>query len=190
MQEFFGNKLENNNNEPLVEDLELPPKQRPMAARPRLPASGKIPPPSGLGGPTSSPSKRPAPPTAPGSSFGAKSGASEPNKKKVKKNSGVAMGIPGSSAAEEESTSMDGTKASDSAVTNAKNNTDANAEEDAAVSSSAVDFSNNDGKNGVVDNSAVSDGVGSFEDQNKGSDSIAAAAAAAPLTNGTAGDAS
>ena len=188
MQEFFGNKLENNNDEPLVEDLELPPKQRPMAARPRLPASGKIPPPSGLGGPTSSPSKRQAPPTAPGSLFGAKSGASEPNKKKVKKNSGLSMGIPGSSAAEEESTSMDGTKASDSAVTNAKN-TDANAEDDAAVSSSAVDFSNSDVKNGVVDSSAVSDGVGSFEDQNKSSDSVAAAGAA-PLTNGTAGDAS
>lgn len=98
------------------------------------------------------------------------------------------MGIPGSSAAEEESTSMDGTKASDSAVTNAKN-TDANAEDDTAVSSSAVDFSNNDVKNGVVDNSAMSDGVGSFEDQNKGSDSVATVGAA-PLTNGTAGDAS
>ena len=158
-----------------------------MATRPRLPASGKIPPPSGLGGPTTSPSKRPAPPTAHGSSFGAKSGAAEPNKKKAKKNSGVAMGIPGSSAAEEESTSMDGTKASDSAVTNTKS-TDANAEDDTAVSS-AVDFSNNDVKNGVVDNSAVSDGVGSFEDQNRGSDSVATAGAA-PLTNGTAGDAS
>lgn len=97
------------------------------------------------------------------------------------------MGIPGSSAAEEESTSMDGTKASDSAVTNAKS-TDANAEDDTAVSS-AVDFSNNDVKNGVVDNSAVSDGVGSFEDQNRGSDSVATAGAA-PLTNGTVGDAS
>lgn len=97
------------------------------------------------------------------------------------------MGIPGSSAAEEESMSMDGTKASDSAATNSKN-TDANAEEDAT----GVDFSNNGVKNGVVDNSAVSDGVGSFEDQNKGSDSVAvdATAAAPPLTNGTAGDAS
>ncbi|KAL1957981.1 hypothetical protein VTO42DRAFT_5373 [Malbranchea cinnamomea] len=44
VQNFFLEKLNANNNEPLVEDLELPPKQRPTAARPRVPASGKIPP--------------------------------------------------------------------------------------------------------------------------------------------------
>ena len=44
MQNFFLAKLHANNDEPLVEDLELPPKQRPTAARPRVPASGKIPP--------------------------------------------------------------------------------------------------------------------------------------------------
>ncbi|RAL01627.1 SAGA histone acetyltransferase complex subunit SPT7 [Aspergillus ibericus CBS 121593] len=91
VQGFFASRLQTSNNEPLVEDLELPPKQRPMAARPRLPASGKIPPPSGPSGPTSSPQKRPLPPTAPGQPA-AKSGGSEPSKKKLKKNSGVAVG--------------------------------------------------------------------------------------------------
>lgn len=87
---FFKGKLDANSDEPLVEDLELPPKQRPMAAKPRLPASGKIPPLAGVSGPTSSPQKRPMPP----SGAAAKSGATEPSKKKAKKNSGVALEMP------------------------------------------------------------------------------------------------
>lgn len=78
-------KLHANNDEPLVEDLELPPKQRPTAARPRVPASGKIPPPAAQGIHTS-PQKRPAPSNL----VGAKSGAFEPGKKKAKKNNGAA----------------------------------------------------------------------------------------------------
>ncbi|KAK2738955.1 Transcriptional activator spt7 [Myotisia sp. PD_48] len=85
VRDFFLTKLNATNNEPLVEDLELPPKQRPMAGRPRVPASGKIPPHStqSFG---ASPQKRPAPPSA----FpGAKGGLAEPSKKKAKKNSGI-----------------------------------------------------------------------------------------------------
>ncbi|TQB67779.1 Transcriptional activator spt7 [Monascus purpureus] len=78
VQDFFRAKLQANNGEPLVEDLELPPKQRPMAARPRLPASGKIPP-LGSAGPTSSPQKRPPPPPGPGQLATAKPGTAEPN---------------------------------------------------------------------------------------------------------------
>lgn len=92
LQAFFKGKLEANSDEPLVEDLELPPKQRPMAAKPRLPASGKIPPLAGVSAPHSSPQKRPPPPNAVGTS---KVGTSEPSKKKSKKNSGVALDIPG-----------------------------------------------------------------------------------------------
>lgn len=88
---FFKGKLDANGGEPLVEDLELPPKQRPMAAKPRLPASGKIPPMAGVSGPTTSPQKRAAPP---GASAASKAGASEPSKKKAKKNSGVALEMP------------------------------------------------------------------------------------------------
>lgn len=92
IQTFFKSKLEANSGEPLVEDLELPPKQRPMASRTRLPASGKIPPLSGVSGPTSSPQKRPAPPAA---ARAAKPGLGvEPSKKKAKKNSGVALEMP------------------------------------------------------------------------------------------------
>lgn len=91
VQAFFKGKLDANNDEPLVEDLELPPKQRPMAAKPRLPASGKIPALAGISGPTSSPQKRAAPPNASGA---AKAGASEPSKKKSKKNSGAALEMP------------------------------------------------------------------------------------------------
>lgn len=47
VQDFFRNKLHNNHDEPLVEDEDLPQKQR--FPRPRLPANGKI----------SSPRKRP-----------------------------------------------------------------------------------------------------------------------------------
>lgn len=88
---FFQGKLNANNDEPLVEDLELPPKQRPMATKPRLPASGKIPPLVGVSGPTTSPQKRAAPPNASGAN---KLGVSEPSKKKAKKNSGVALEMP------------------------------------------------------------------------------------------------
>lgn len=94
VQGFFNQKLQAANNEPLVEDLELPPKQRPSGARPRLPASGKIPPPSATAGLNSSPQKRPPPPSAAGQSNAAKSGPAEPSKKKVKKNSGVATTAP------------------------------------------------------------------------------------------------
>ncbi|KMU79674.1 transcriptional activator spt7 [Coccidioides immitis RMSCC 3703] len=86
VQNFFLAKLHANNDEPLVEDLELPPKQRPNAARPRVPASGKIPPLTGQAV-TTSPQKRPAPPSSGITAI--KSGLSEPSKKKVKKNPGT-----------------------------------------------------------------------------------------------------
>src|SRR5687767_7988490 len=76
VQNFFLAKLHANNDEPLVEDLELPPKQRPTAARPRVPASGKIPPPTIT---NQSPQKRPlAAPGAPAPN--AKGSTSEPSK--------------------------------------------------------------------------------------------------------------
>lgn len=87
--------MDANSDEPLVEDLELPPKQRPLPARPRLPASGKIPPLSGVSGSNTSPQKRPATQGAAGAST-SKQGASEPSKKKAKKNSGIAVEIPNS----------------------------------------------------------------------------------------------
>jgi transcriptional activator SPT7 len=94
VQNFFLAKLHANNNEPLIEDLELPPKQRPMAARPRLPASGKIPAPPAHGGPTTSPQKRPLPSSASAQPSAAKAAAtSEPSKKKIKKNSGASVGV-------------------------------------------------------------------------------------------------
>ncbi|KAJ5887939.1 hypothetical protein N7495_007980 [Penicillium taxi] len=82
---FFKGKLDANRDEPLVEDLELPPKQRPMAIKPRLPASGKIPSLPGVAGPTSTPQKRPAP----SNTAALKSGTTEPNKKKSKKTNGL-----------------------------------------------------------------------------------------------------
>jgi transcriptional activator SPT7 len=91
LQAFFKGKLDANSDEPLVEDLELPPKQRPMAAKPRLPASGKIPPLAGVSAPNTSPQKRPPPSNTAGAS---KAGGSEPSKKKSKKNSGVALEMP------------------------------------------------------------------------------------------------
>ncbi|KAJ5540115.1 hypothetical protein N7513_008447 [Penicillium frequentans] len=91
VQAFFKGKLDANRDEPLVEDLELPPKQRPMAVKPRLPASGKIPPMPGVSAPNTSPQKRPAPPNA---ATAVKTGAGEPSKKKAKKNSGVALEVP------------------------------------------------------------------------------------------------
>jgi transcriptional activator SPT7 len=42
VKNFFLAKLHANNNEPLLEDLELPLKQRPNHGRPKLPATGKI----------------------------------------------------------------------------------------------------------------------------------------------------
>ncbi|CAI7577256.1 unnamed protein product [Penicillium pancosmium] len=91
LQAFFKGKLDANSDEPLVEDLELPPKQRPMAVKPRLPASGKIPPLAGVSAPNTSPQKRPPPSNTAGAS---KAGGSEPSKKKSKKNSGVALEMP------------------------------------------------------------------------------------------------
>ena len=42
VKNFFLAKLHANNDEPLMEDLELPMKQRPNQGRPKLPATGKI----------------------------------------------------------------------------------------------------------------------------------------------------
>ncbi|KAJ5239721.1 hypothetical protein N7468_004340 [Penicillium chermesinum] len=89
VQNFFKGKLDANSDEPLTEDLELPPKQRPMASKSRLPASGKIPPLPGVSAPHTSPQKRAAP-----ANVSIKSGTTEPSKKKAKKNSGVALEIP------------------------------------------------------------------------------------------------
>ncbi|KAH1573246.1 hypothetical protein KXX17_009169 [Aspergillus fumigatus] len=185
VQEFFRAKLQASNDEPLVEDLELPPKQRPMAARPRLPASGKIPPPSGQQGLTTSPQKRPHPPSAPGQSAFPRPSFSEPSKKKVKKNSGSA-GIPGSTAeGDEAAMGMDGALPTDPAMKNLK-------AEDAAGDETAVSTTEVSAKNGV-DSSALSDAVGGESsaptntanpDQSNNNDSIV------PLTNGVAGDAS
>jgi transcriptional activator SPT7 len=95
VQNFFLTKLRANNNEPLVEDLELPQKQRPMAPRPRLPASGKIPAqPSSAS--TTNPQKRPLPPSASTQTAASKAGTLEPSKKKAKKNSGAPVGVPNS----------------------------------------------------------------------------------------------
>lgn len=84
VQEFFAKKLEAHNDEPLVEDLELPVKQRPNQGRPRLPASGKI---GGDGTKSTnvSPLKRPPPKASQNSQGG------EPSKKKKKNNDGKAQ---------------------------------------------------------------------------------------------------
>ncbi|RAL15478.1 SAGA histone acetyltransferase complex subunit SPT7 [Aspergillus homomorphus CBS 101889] len=165
VQGFFSAKLKTNSNEPLVEDLELPPKQRPMAARPRLPASGKIQPPSAPSGPTTSPQKRPLPPSASSQQFASKLGMSEPSKKKVKKNSGA--GIGASEEGDEALPGVDGTKAS--ATNDSKPN---NADEPSM--DATPDLS------GKGDMDVGLDGVGAEGNDN-----------AASLTNGTvAGDAS
>lgn len=91
-------RLQANGEEPLVEDLELPLKQRP--SRPKLPASGKIAPPNSAGVNTS-PQKRPLPPSISAQSSSAKPlsfGAAEPSKKKAKKNNGTAADASSSSA--------------------------------------------------------------------------------------------
>ncbi|PYH41338.1 SAGA histone acetyltransferase complex subunit SPT7 [Aspergillus saccharolyticus JOP 1030-1] len=167
VQGFLGAKLKTNNNEPLVEDLELPPKQRPTASRPRLPASGKIQPPSAPSGVTTSPQKRPLPPSASSQQPASKLGLSEPSKKKVKKNSGAGIGASDSLAEGDETIlSADGAKAS--ATTDAKPN---------IADERSVDASDPSGKG---DMDAGPDGIGM-----EGTDH------AVPLTNGTAaGDAS
>ena len=53
---FFKRRLDDNNGDPLVEDFELPPKQRPNGSRPRLNATGRIV--DGKGGANSSPQKK------------------------------------------------------------------------------------------------------------------------------------
>lgn len=53
---FFERKLEENSGDPLIEDLELPPKQRPNGSRPRLNATGRIG--DGKNGANSSPQKK------------------------------------------------------------------------------------------------------------------------------------
>lgn len=95
VQNFFLQKLQANGGEPLVEDLELPPKQRP--SRPKLPGSGKIVPPNNTNL-TTSPQKRPLPPSIAqiSSSKGAINFA-EPSKKKAKKNNGTAADASSSS---------------------------------------------------------------------------------------------
>ncbi|KAJ5174417.1 uncharacterized protein N7482_000294 [Penicillium canariense] len=72
VQQYFKGKLDANNDEPLVEDLELPPSKGPWLLSLVFPHL------------------RPAPPNA----AAAKAGPSEPSKKKVKKNSGVALEMP------------------------------------------------------------------------------------------------
>lgn len=113
-QTFFTDKLDHNNTEALTEDLELPPKQRPTATRPRLPASGKIPPQpqagSGSGpggGVNASPQKRPLPASGGGGAT-KPAGPNEPSKKKVKKNSGAAMAAPEGEGTGEDVTGGDG----------------------------------------------------------------------------------
>ncbi|EEP82622.1 conserved hypothetical protein [Uncinocarpus reesii 1704] len=108
VQNFFLAKLHANNDEPLVEDLELPPKQRPNATRPRVPASGKIVPPSNQGV-TTSPQKRPAPPSSGITAI--KSELAEPSKKKAKKNPGTGLGISGSKGADIATNANNPTKA-------------------------------------------------------------------------------
>ncbi|KAL4810533.1 hypothetical protein BDV18DRAFT_131217 [Aspergillus unguis] len=163
VQAFFNAKLQAQNNDSLVEDLELPPKQRPTAARPRLPASGKIVPPSSLPGPTSSPQKRPLPPSASGSNA-AKSGPSEPNKKKAKKNSGVAMGVVDGFGEDDTAAGANGIKA--------PNFKEEGVATDFTNGKSAAESSDANGLDTAADSSQI----------NNNNDMVS-------LTNGTAGDA-
>ena len=92
-------KLHANNDEPLVEDLELPPKQRPNGMRPRLPASGKIG--EGTKNIQASPAKRPPPSASKksGTNTATVNGEVEgPSKKKKKSNTGQAVEVNGDSA--------------------------------------------------------------------------------------------
>ncbi|KAE8152714.1 histone acetyltransferase SAGA/ADA, catalytic subunit PCAF/GCN5 [Aspergillus avenaceus] len=167
VQSFFGAKLQAGNSEGLVEDLELPPKQRPMAAKPRLPASGKIPPPSAPTGPTTSPQKRTLPPSATGPVSAIKLEPSEPSKKKLKKNSGGATEV--STEGDDATAALD-TKTSDDPSSKEPTANDTTAEA-------------NTTKNGL-DLPDISNSDSNAADLAKSSDSTV------PLTNGTTGDAS
>ncbi|THC99017.1 hypothetical protein EYZ11_001491 [Aspergillus tanneri] len=180
---FFTAKLQANNSEPLTEDLELPPKQRPMAARPRLPASGKIPPLSGQSGPTTSPQKRPLPPTTTGPVGAPKLATGEPSKKKAKKNSGGAVGVPGSTVEGDEApTNADGAKLPNSTLMNLKNK---DSGPDEASTTATTDLGNGKGGLDAEGAGANSHPTGTSNlDLDKNNDSTV------PLTNGTVGDAS
>ncbi|EER37070.1 bromodomain-containing protein [Histoplasma capsulatum H143] len=144
VQNFFLAKLHANNDEPLVEDLELPPKQRPTAARPRVPASGKIPhAPLGTGL-NSSPQKRPAPPAGTG---GSKPGAPEPSKKKSKKNNGTA-GPSNAELGNDESSNQ--TKSSTSAKTLGKQKVSSTVADDKAAVISPKKSRHESSADGVV----------------------------------------
>ncbi|KAI5301409.1 Transcriptional activator spt7 [Ascosphaera pollenicola] len=88
VQKFLLAKLKKNDGRPLVEDMDLPPKQRPNPARPRLPATGKIAPiivSAAKKDNTISPAKRPAPSSS-------KKDLASPTKKKSRKNPAGAGG--------------------------------------------------------------------------------------------------
>lgn len=186
LQDFFRAKLQTHNDEPLVEDLELPPKQRPTAARPRLPASGKIPPPSGTGGPTASPQKRPLPASASTSAqaISARGSISEPSKKKVKKNSGAA-GVPGSNpdAPGDEVPVVDGTKSPTATKSAAKLKLNVAGLNEA----SATTFMENGSVKSGVDNSVLAD---SFGGEGSHSHPGKVNGTSRPMTNGTVADSS
>ncbi|KAI5290577.1 Transcriptional activator spt7, partial [Ascosphaera acerosa] len=101
VQKFLLAKLKKAGDKPLVEDLDLPPKQRPNPIRARLPATGKIPPmvitpakPTKKEASANS-AKRPAPATS-------KKDAASPIKKKTKKAAPApAGGAGGGSGAKE-----------------------------------------------------------------------------------------
>jgi transcriptional activator SPT7 len=94
----------------------------------------------------------------------------EPSKKKVKKNSGVAMGIADTLGEDEHAPGPDGAKTSNPASNNVKS------EETAAT----AELSNSKGRvNSVISDAPTSDAV-----QNGNNDT------AVPLTNGTSIDAS
>lgn len=126
---FYLAKLAKSNGEPLIEDLELPPKQRPGVHRPRLPATGKIPGPTASSTSNTSPQKRPPPPptsksNGTGGAASAGKGAAEASaegsaKKKPKKNSGAA---PLATAADEATneTTMDNSSAPAKSVSKLK----------------------------------------------------------------------
>ena len=97
VRNFFQAKLHANNDEPLVEDLDLPLKQRPNAARPRLPATGKIG--DGTKSVNVSPAKRPPPSAAKKSNTVTFNTEIEgPSKKKKKSNTGQAIEVNGETA--------------------------------------------------------------------------------------------
>jgi transcriptional activator SPT7 len=86
VQNFFLAKLHANNDEPLTEDLELPPKQRPTAGRPRVPASGKIPQQPSMNNPNTAPSSSaPGAATSNGAGPGASQGQGAPQTSPLKR---------------------------------------------------------------------------------------------------------